>query len=133
MISRSNRPIIKPLLAAHALRQEHGERPEAKENRPGKFLLALYELMNIEVKGDSHSISSFSSASSEAFQPLEPFTKKETKILTLLTGYASNEDIAKQMHLSKDGVKYHIKNIYAKLAVSSRIQAIKIAKQMRLD
>lgn len=126
-------PIIKPLLAAHALRQEHGERPEAKENRPGKFLLALYELMNIEVKGDSHSISSFSSASSEAFQPLEPFTKKETKILTLLTGYASNEDIAKQMHLSKDGVKYHIKNIYAKLAVSSRIQAIKIAKQMRLD
>lgn len=126
-------PIMKALLAAHALRQKHGERPEAKENRPGKFLMALYELMNIQATGDSHSISSFSSASSEAFQPLEPFTKKEAKILTLLTGYASNDDIAKQMNLSKDGVKYHIKNIYAKLAVSSRIQAIKIARQMRLD
>lgn len=124
---------MKALLTACARKHEQALQPASAANHQSKLLLMLYEAMNIQVGGDSQSISSFSAADAEVFQPLEPFTKKEAKILALLVGYASNDDIAKQMHLSKDGVKYHIKNIYAKLAVSSRIQAIKIAKQMRLE
>lgn len=124
---------MKALLTAYARKHEQALQTASAANHQSKLLLMLYEAMNIQVGGDSQSISSFSAADAEVFQPLEPFTKKEAKILALLVGYASNDDIAKQMHLSKDGVKYHIKNIYAKLAVSSRIQAIKIAKQMRLE
>ena len=51
-------------------------------------------------------------------------------VAQFLASPASNEEIAAQMHLSRDGVKYHVKKIYAKLAVCNRIQAIKVAKHM---
>lgn len=88
--------------------------------------------MDIEVESASEVASPFFSAIEKELYPLEPFTKKETKIIAFLVNYASNEEIASLMHISKDGVKYRIKNIYARLAVDNRIQAIKIAKRMGL-
>ena len=75
--------------------------------------MALYELMNIQAAGDSLHFIVLFCKSGEAFQPLGLSRRKRPRYLTLLTGYASNEDITKADALSKDGVKYHIKNIYA--------------------
>jgi len=52
-------------------------------------------------------------------------SKREKEVLTFLTTGLSNEEIAEKMFVSKNTIKTHIKNIYSKLDVKNRIQAIK--------
>ncbi|MGQ0530443.1 MAG: LuxR C-terminal-related transcriptional regulator [Panacagrimonas sp.] len=71
-------------------------------------------------------------AQSPEFQALEPLTEREKKILILLANAVSNEEMAQRLFVSKNTIKFHLKNIYAKLAVSSRYQAINAARAMGL-
>lgn len=66
------------------------------------------------------------------FQALEPLTERERKILILLANGATNDDIAARMFVSRNTVKFHLKNIYSKLAVNSRLQATNAARAMGL-
>lgn len=66
------------------------------------------------------------------FEPLEPLTQRETEILVYLARGVSNKEMARRIYLSENTVKFHLKNIYSKLAVSSRLQAINAARQMGL-
>jgi len=66
------------------------------------------------------------------FQPLEPLTDREKDILVYLANGVSNKEIARRIFVSENTVKFHLKNIYSKLAVSSRLQAINAARQMGL-
>lgn len=52
-------------------------------------------------------------------------SKREIEVLTHITAGFSNNEIAEKMFVSKNTVKTHIKNIYSKLDVKNRIQAIK--------
>jgi len=61
-----------------------------------------------------------------------PLSKRETEILGLITEGKKRNEIAEQLFIERDTVKTHIKNIYAKLNVNSRSDAIKIAKKERL-
>jgi LuxR family maltose regulon positive regulatory protein len=63
---------------------------------------------------------------------LQALTKKETKILSMLTAYMSNEQIAESLFVSRDTVKYHIKNIYGKLNAKNRLEAIRAALALGL-
>jgi len=51
-------------------------------------------------------------------------TKKEKKILNLLSEGYSYAAIAKKIYLSTDGVGYHIRNIYRKLQVNGKAEAV---------
>ncbi|NGY04508.1 LuxR C-terminal-related transcriptional regulator [Solimonas terrae] len=66
------------------------------------------------------------------FQPLEPLTDRETEILVYLANGVSNKEMARRLFVSENTVKFHLKNIYSKLAVGSRLQAINAARQMAL-
>ncbi|HET8882879.1 MAG TPA: LuxR C-terminal-related transcriptional regulator [Solimonas sp.] len=66
------------------------------------------------------------------FQPLEPLTDREKEILVYLANGVSNKEMARRIFVSENTVKFHLKNIYSKLAVSSRLQAINAARQMAL-
>ncbi len=57
-----------------------------------------------------------------------PLTKRETEILEQVAEGKSRSKIAKQMFIDLETVKSHIKNIYVKLNVHSREDAIKEAK-----
>lgn len=57
-----------------------------------------------------------------------PLTGRETDVLNLLAEGRSYMDIADQISVSKDTVKFHIKNIYLKLQVSNKIEAVTKAK-----
>jgi DNA-binding NarL/FixJ family response regulator len=57
-----------------------------------------------------------------------PLTKRETEILEQIANGKSRSKIAKQMFIDLETVKSHIKNIYVKLNVHSREDAIKEAK-----
>ncbi|WP_420465493.1 LuxR C-terminal-related transcriptional regulator [Panacagrimonas sp.] len=63
---------------------------------------------------------------------LEPFTDRERKIVSMMVNYLSNEQIATAMFVTRDTVKYHLKNIYAKLGVKSRLEAIRIVREKGL-
>jgi LuxR family maltose regulon positive regulatory protein len=66
-------------------------------------------------------------------QPLvEPLTEREMEVLKLIGCGLSNDDIASRLVISRATVKRHISNIYGKLDVPSRAQAILRAKQLRL-
>ncbi|NFO29310.1 LuxR family transcriptional regulator [Clostridium botulinum] len=56
-------------------------------------------------------------------------TKSEIKILYLINKGMSNIEISEYLNIKKDTVKFHTKNIYSKLNVKNRIQAIKVAKE----
>lgn len=66
------------------------------------------------------------------FQALEPLTDREKRILVLLANGVSNDEMASRMFVSRNTIKYHLKNIYAKLAVNGRLQAINAARSMGL-
>ncbi|QPI72232.1 LuxR C-terminal-related transcriptional regulator [Sphingobium sp. Cam5-1] len=50
----------------------------------------------------------------------EIFTSKEMEVIPYLKSPLSNKKIAREMMVSENTIKYHIKNIYAKLNVSTR-------------
>jgi len=56
-------------------------------------------------------------------------TEREEEILRLLADGSSNQEIAKQLFISVNTVKTHIKNIYAKLNVNNRLQLFSLMKE----
>lgn len=54
-------------------------------------------------------------------------TPREREVLALLAEGRPNKDIARQLDLREITVKYHLKNIYRKLSVTNRAQAVKMA------
>lgn len=58
-------------------------------------------------------------------------TDQEEKVLHLIAEGLLNKEIASRMRISLDTVKFHVKNIYRKLGVHSRTQAIQRAKHYR--
>lgn len=60
----------------------------------------------------------------------QSLTDREREMLMLLVNGASNKDIAQRLFVSENTVKYHLKNIYSKLSVASRGQAVAAAIQL---
>jgi LuxR family maltose regulon positive regulatory protein len=71
-----------------------------------------------------------SRAPSMAVQPLEALTDREKEILMFLANGVSNKEMAGRIFVSENTVKFHLKNIYSKLAVGNRLQAISAARQL---
>lgn len=60
-------------------------------------------------------------------------TPRELEVLQLLASGARNREIAEQLSLSVNTVKYHIENLYEKLGVRSRTQAVRVAGERGLS
>ncbi|MOA25827.1 HTH-type transcriptional regulator AlkS [compost metagenome] len=57
------------------------------------------------------------------------FTKREMEIISLLEQAMSNKRMAQTLNLSQETIKWNLKNIYAKLGVSGRYEALIAARQ----
>lgn len=64
--------------------------------------------------------------------PNSPLTKRETTILQLIAEGKTYTQISEELFISKETAKTHIKNIYSKLQVNSKSEAIAKANQDRL-
>ena len=56
--------------------------------------------------------------------PLTTLTKKELEVLSSLAGGRTNKEIAIEMDVSQNTIKFHVRNIYEKLSVRNRSEAI---------
>jgi LuxR family transcriptional regulator, maltose regulon positive regulatory protein len=63
---------------------------------------------------------------------LEPLTERELEILHLIAEGLSNQAIAERLIIAVSTVKRHINNLFGKLAVESRTQALVRARELRL-
>lgn len=59
-------------------------------------------------------------------------SNREYEVLQLLTKGYSNADIAENLFLSLSTVKTHVSNLFAKMDVKSRTQAIEKAKRLKI-
>jgi LuxR family maltose regulon positive regulatory protein len=63
---------------------------------------------------------------------VEPLTRRESEVLRLIADGLKNQEIADRLVISVATVKRHITNIYGKLGVSRRIQAVARAQELGL-
>jgi LuxR family maltose regulon positive regulatory protein len=63
---------------------------------------------------------------------VEPLTHRETEVLQLIAEGLSNREIAQRLFISLSTVKRHNANIYGKLAVNNRTQAVARARHLGL-
>ena len=63
---------------------------------------------------------------------VEPLSQREVEVLKLIEAGCSNQEIAARLIISMATVKRHISNIYAKLGVQNRTQAVSIGRELRL-
>lgn len=84
----------------------------------------------VEIADNDHARSQ--TLAGEEFQPLESLSAREETTLQLLAKGLSNREIANTIHVSENTVKFHLKNIYSKLGVKNRLQAISAARELGL-
>lgn len=88
-----------------------------------QYLDQLTEALQIEKPrsaGDSSAVTS------------STLTRREIRILGMLQSGLSNRDLAAALFVSEGTIKWHLKNIYSKLGVPSRVAAISVGRESGL-
>jgi two-component system, NarL family, response regulator LiaR len=63
-------------------------------------------------------------SSGEEASPIQPLTSREQEVLQLLSRGLNNQAIAEALYVSDRTVQAHLTNIFAKMGVSSRLEAV---------
>ena len=61
---------------------------------------------------------------------IEPLSERETEVLQLIAEGLTNPEIGDRLYISLNTVKVHTRNIYGKLDVHSRSQAVAKARRL---
>ncbi|MCJ7660127.1 MAG: LuxR C-terminal-related transcriptional regulator, partial [Anaerolineales bacterium] len=64
------------------------------------------------------------------YELVDPLSEREVEVLRLLQTNLSSPEIADELIIAVSTVRTHIKNIYGKLGVHSRTQAVDEAKDL---
>lgn len=100
-----------------------------KNMRPERLIDAIREVM----EGGAPMSTNIARMVVSSFQKNHnsPLTNRETEVLELLAQGKSYSGIAQQLYVDKETIRTHIKNIYWKLEVHSKAEAIEKAKKER--
>jgi LuxR family maltose regulon positive regulatory protein len=71
-------------------------------------------------------------ANDQGAEIIEPLSDRELEVLRLIAARVRGPEIAGRLFVSLNTVKTHIRNIYGKLDVHSRHEAVEVAKQLKL-
>lgn len=63
---------------------------------------------------------------------IEPLSKRELEVLTLLGSDLSGPEIARELMIALTTLRFHTRNIYGKLHVNSRRSAVRRAQELDL-
>jgi two-component system NarL family response regulator len=64
--------------------------------------------------------------------PVPRLTDRELEVLRLVARGLNNKDVAKQLYISENTVKNHVRNILEKLQLHSRMEAVVYAVREKL-
>jgi LuxR family maltose regulon positive regulatory protein len=87
-------------------------------------ILTAFPLGESEISGSRKGLSSGGAALARTPGLVEPLTRREREILELMREPISIKEIAKQLSLSPQTVKRHSINLYGKLGVHRRWEAV---------
>ncbi len=73
-----------------------------------------------------------SSMATDSLIQVETLSQQELRVLRLLVAGMSNADIARELVVSTNTIKTHVKSIYRKLNVNSRDEARTVARELKL-
>ncbi|MFX3635575.1 MAG: LuxR C-terminal-related transcriptional regulator [Candidatus Pristimantibacillus sp.] len=110
-------PIMAEMLAAYMKMQQDSK-------VIGRFPVSLAYIKQL--------IQAINGMSEEYLSLEEILTEQEKKVLLLIAGGLSNKEIALHLNIKSETVKFHIKNVYRKLEVNSRVQALQRAREMMI-
>jgi LuxR family maltose regulon positive regulatory protein len=95
-------------------------------------ILAAFEAGDQNLAGNEISARQNRQPSVGGWALAEPLTPRELEVLTLLRGPASIKEIALQLHITHATAKRHTINIYAKLGVNGRWNAVATAEELNI-
>lgn len=100
-----------------------------KNSSPEKIISAIHEVM----EGGGPMSANIARMVISSFQRSDasPLTRRETEILEHIAVGKSRKKIAEELFIDLETVKSHIKNIYQKLDVHSKEDALKTAKEQK--
>ena len=68
----------------------------------------------------------------ETIDMIEPLSEREIEVLKHISQGFTNQEVAQELFLAVGTVKKHLNNIFGKLAVSSRTQAVAKGRELKL-
>ncbi|MBI1238559.1 MAG: AAA family ATPase [Alphaproteobacteria bacterium] len=108
-----------------------GRRPEIVENDP----VNAYVEFLLRTDGERLEIEETIEAGvldEDAVLRFDTLTAREREILTLVSNGFANKDLAGRLGVSTNTVKWHLRNVFEKLQISNRVQAISVARHFGL-
>ena len=107
---------------AEAVRAVHGGQSLINPSMAGKLLTEFATLAKRDTEEE------------ETAQHVAPpkLTDREMEVLKLVARGMNNRDIAKELFISENTVKNHVRNILEKLQIHSRMEAVMIAVRQKL-
>jgi LuxR family maltose regulon positive regulatory protein len=102
------------------------------EGAPMAALLRIAASRGIALDYVSKLLAAFGEVTVPSAPLIEPLTERELEVLRLLAAGLSNREIAAELFLAVGTVKKHTSNIYGKLNVHKRTQAVARARELRL-
>ena len=113
-----------PVLKAFIQQNKHLMEDSAAMLEYAQFILILTR-KHLHILGKASSISTVSPSGTL----IESLTKRESQVLQLMASDLSNKEIGEKLSIKQSTIKVHTKNIYGKLMVSNRNEAIQVARK----
>jgi len=101
------------------------------EGEPMRHLLRQY-VSTVTGRIYAHKLLSAFEVQPDPPHLIEPLSERELQVLQLLTTHLNVPEIASEIHLAATTVRTHIRNIYRKLDVHGRMEAIQRAEEIGL-
>jgi DNA-binding NarL/FixJ family response regulator len=105
---------------AEAVRAVHGGQSLISPSMAGKLLTEFATLANRDASERPQQV------------PAPKLTDREMQVLKLVARGMNNRDIAKELFISDNTVKNHVRNILEKLQIHSRMEAVMVAVREKL-
>ena len=96
------------------------------------FMATLLAALDVQGPGSTAQPSGLAPSSAGGPTVAEPLTERERDVLRLLAAGRSNPEIARTLYVELNTVKTHVKSLYGKLGVHSRVQAAQRAQELGL-
>ncbi len=113
---------LESLIQRHAAWIQKQQPEYSVSNQFTNYLNGLQSKLSLSSNADEKEEASFET------ERLDALTSREQEVLSLLLMYKTNDQIAQDLYVSRATVKYHLRNIFSKMGVKSRLEAIRLGQ-----